>query len=182
MEKTNRKKDAETNQKKWNDIRKRINNKYELNDETSEDWKSAVSIFSERLQNFYINPIRTLTSGNTGEGFPIVTVQCALIETFAAFKKGKVYDRKVSEDGIYYKESGKLFVDFLESEQLFSKNFNGDNPKADKFYADVRCGLMHETKTKKDWIIRADALHYAKENPKRKKDITEETFIIKLDF
>jgi hypothetical protein len=139
---------------KWKEIRKRINGIYELNEETSGNWKEAVEIFSRRLQRFYINPINKLKKDIKGEGFPIVTVQCALIETFAAFKEGKVYDRSKEENGIYYKDSRQLFVYFLESEKLFLNNFSGNNPRADKFYADVRCGLMHETRSKKDWVIK----------------------------
>jgi hypothetical protein len=158
---------------KWIEIKERLDGKYELNDETKEDWKDAVNIFSRRLQRYYITPINELKKGITGEGFPIVTAQCALIETFAAFKWGKVYKYKVQEDEIYYGNSGGLFVDFLNSEPLFLNNFSGNNPKADKFYTDVRCGLMHETRTKKDWVIKADAIKYANKHSERKKDITD---------
>ena len=58
---------------KWIEIKERLDGKYELNDETKEDWKDAVNIFSRRLQRYYITPINELKKGITGEGFPIVT-------------------------------------------------------------------------------------------------------------
>jgi len=78
----------------------------------SEDWKEAVEIFSRRLRRHYINPFNKLKGGITGEGFVIVTAQCALRETFAAFREGKVYDRNKEENEIYYKDSRKLFAKF----------------------------------------------------------------------
>ncbi len=118
---------------------------------------------------------------NIGEGFPILTAQCALIETFAAYKKGKIFKSDLKEeDGIYYKGSRKLFIDFLESETLFKGNFGGDSkPSAEDFYSDVRCGLMHETRTKNNWIIHANVNNTSSINSSRKKEITETTFILK---
>lgn len=163
----------------WMNIRSSLNGQYELNANTLDNWNEAVEIFSERLQKFYITPINELKIKYEGQGFVIVTAQCALIETFAAFKEGKIYSDR-DEDEIYYKKSRKLFVDFLESETFFQGNFgSGNRPRAKTFYSDVRCGLLHETKTRLDWIIKADVGEYVKGFPQRK-DITRETFIIQL--
>ncbi len=197
MKRTGSKQDTKSKNKNWKDIRTHLDNKYELNNETEEYWKIAVNIFKERLQKYYFDPLKFLIESydkleteestekkkrkNTGEGFPIVTAQCALIETFAAYKNGKIFKSDLKEkDGIYYKGSRKLFIDFLESEPLFKGNFEGDaKPSAKDFYSDVRCGLMHETRTKNNWIIHANVNIFSKNNPKRKKEVTETTFILK---
>ena len=100
-----------------------------------------------------------------GEGFAIVTLQCALIEMFAAFKYGKIHNREKEEDGpsYEYKSSDQYFIKFLKSEPIFQNHFfiidgrgnkQGNTPfNAKDFYGSVRCGLMHEARTKKDWRI-----------------------------
>ncbi len=179
----------------WKEVRKELNKKcayYVYEDETSEYWDKAVEIFSERLEKFYIKPLYQLIKASKddessqsvdtnksekkleGQGFVIVTAQCALIETFAAFKEGKIYKDK-KEDEIYYYKSAELFKKFLESEELFQKNFGGnDKPSISDFYISVRCGLLHETRTKIKWVIKADVKNYLK-----KDIITEETFAAK---
>jgi hypothetical protein len=164
---------------KWREIRERVNDKndkYGLIDKTSvDDWNDAVAIFSRRLMRFYINPINKLIPGITGEGFIIVTAQCALIETFAAFKEGKVYNREKDENEIYYNASKDLFVKFLTKELIFEGIFHNNQDQincphsAERFYSKVRCGLMHEARTKDEWIIHKEEENYARNNPRYKK-------------
>jgi hypothetical protein len=162
----------------WEKIRKGLKNKKALDDETKNEWEKAINIFSERLDKFYISPIKELIDlpeKYGGQGFVIVTAQCALIETFAAFKNGKIYDENKEESEIYYYKSGKLFQEFLKSEDLFQKNFGGnDKPSVSDFYKSVRCGLLHETRTKVKWTIKADVKKYLKNDI-----ITEKTFAAK---
>ncbi len=156
---------------KWKELRNSLDDNYNF----SEDWKEAVEIFSRRLRRYYINPINKLKGGFTGEGFVIVTAQCALIETLAAFKEGKVYDRNKEENEIYYKDSRKLFVKFLTTESIFEGIFFNNNHQpncphnAEQFYSKVRCGLMHEARTKDEWIIHKEEENYARKNPRYKK-------------
>lgn len=115
-----------------------------------------------------------MKDGITGEGFVIVTAQCALIETFAAFKEGKVYDREQEENEIYYFNSRNLFVKFLTTESIFEGIFFNSNQincphSAEQFYSEVRCGLMHEARTKGKWIIHKNEENYARNNPRYKK-------------
>ncbi len=109
MEKTKREKNAKVyGIDKWKNVRNRLNGNYTLNSKTSNDWNEAVDIFSRRLKRFYINPINNLMPKIKGEGFIIVTAQCALRETFAAFKEGKIYNYDVNPDEIYYKHSRRF--------------------------------------------------------------------------
>ena len=189
----NKQPDSDRWLKDWKVVRKELNEKYSY-EENSKHWDQAVEIFSERLEKFYVKPLCLLikaSNGNEskqpvdtnkpekkleGQGFVIVTAQCALIETFAAFKEGKIY-KDSKEDEIYYYKSAKLFKEFLESEELFQINFGGnDKPSVSNFYSSVRCGLLHETRTKIKWVIKADVSSYLKGDT-----ITEKTFAAKTD-
>lgn len=148
----------------WLKTRRRLNGNYEIND----DWRTAVKLFERRIENRYFAPIDRLVKLKyfEGEGFPIVTLQCAMIETFAAFKKGVIHNPNYQEGtdpSFQYKRSDDLFIEFLLSEEIFKDNFfvevNGNKRSnqpfnAKNFYSNVRCGLMHETRIKKNWKIK----------------------------
>ncbi|MBP8192366.1 MAG: hypothetical protein KAX69_02095 [Chitinophagales bacterium] len=152
--------------KTWAKIRPKLKNSYGLNS----DWEEVIVLFKKRIDDFYFKPINSILKPNSmkGEGFAIVTLQCALIETFAAFKLGKIYNNKGSKNIPKYEywSSGRFFVDFLHTEHIFQDHFftidsNGvktiDYPyNAREFYERVRCGLMHEARTKDDWRITAN--------------------------
>ncbi len=131
----------------------------------SPNWNSAIKLFENRFRNKFINPLNRLFKADTksGEGFTIVMVQCALIETFAAFREGKYfrYDNVLSP--YEYKDSIELFIKFLTEIPEFNGVFylvNANGVKtantpfnSNDFYKKVRCGLMHETRTKGNWKI-----------------------------
>lgn len=138
--------------------------------DNKEVWDKAIDIFRDRLTKRYFETIDWIlekgekeeaNSKWKGEGFAIVTLQCALIETFAAFQKGEV--EKHNDDGYpgwcKQKDFGKTnFIDFLTTH--FGDTFTDDitsNPSkfsAEEFYYSVRCGLMHQTRTKGEWLIK----------------------------
>lgn len=155
--------------KTWIIIRQQLKNSYEYN----EVWENVISLFKKRIDDFYLTPIESILKPNSreGEGFAIVTLQCVLIETFAAFKLGKVYNYRGRKTNLSfeYSSSSEFFVEFLLSEDIFKNHFftidvNGEKTEnqpfnAKEFYERVRCALMHEARTKEDWRITA--------NPKR---------------
>lgn len=65
-----------------------------------------------------------------------------------------------------------MFVGFLESAPIFEGNFWVPGPggakvshvdfSAVEFYNDVRCGLMHEARTKNNWYINTNKAHEQK--------------------
>lgn len=150
----------------WRSIRENLNSNYEF----SQEWTKAIELFDKRIKLKYLNPIKKLIINNErkGEGFVIVTIQCALIETFGAFKEGLIYNHNKPKEGgleYEYKESGDLFVRFLNNEDVFKGIFFTEDKFGAKqlntpfsgvqFYSKVRCGLMHEARTKGDWHINA---------------------------
>ena len=167
---------------RWKEIRLHLNKNYNY----SENWKKAVEIFQKRIEDKYLKPIEKIIKPNLrkGEGFTVVTVQCALIETFAAFREGQIFNHNKPEEGgitYEYKDSRELFVNFLNSAKIFEKIFFNEiagvkqqnTPfSGESFYSNVRCGLMHEAKTKKTWHINAtkddnpDDEYFIKQKPK----------------
>jgi hypothetical protein len=150
----------------WTVIRSKLKDSYDYN----LIWEKVIKLFKQRIDDFYFNPIASILKPNSkkGEGFAIVTLQCALIETFAAFKLGKVYNnRKKNTDPNYeYSSSSIFFISFLLSEDIFEGHFFTIDSKGNKldnqpynakeFYERVRCALMHEARTKEDWRITAN--------------------------
>ncbi len=149
----------------WNKVRTDLGKSYELNAQ----WKKAIKLFQTRLERKYFNPLQDIIDKKSlkGEGFSILTVQCSVIEALAAFRKGYVfnYRRTFASPTYEYSGSKDLYVNFLRTASIFKNNFfsigeNGDivadTPfNAEQFYSDVRCGLLHEARTKGRWIINA---------------------------
>ena len=124
-------------------------------------WKKAAEdYFEARLASRYFTPIKTLQQKGSqrGEGFSIVAVQCSLIEFLEATSQGKSYRHRRDGDpplGEYeYSNSGSIFESFLMNRTPFNREFTSQQLAHD-FYVSVRCGVLHEARTKNDWVIRA---------------------------
>lgn len=111
-----------------------------------------------RLNRLYFDPIHHLTrepgERGQGEGFAILTIQCSVLEFLAALRKGWSFRHGHKHQGRdnYYGNSKLLYTTFLREEEPFSGSFTTQD-KADDFYTDVRCGLVHEGQTKNSWRI-----------------------------
>lgn len=153
----------------WKKLRKTLNGSFSM----SNQWEVAIDIYNMRFQERYFTPIQNLLTGldstdkNKGEGFSILTILCSLIESYAAFRVGKIFKLNANaNDPIYYGSSKTIFTQFLVSEdaKIFEDNFYTRNNSgiqkntpfnADDFYKDVRCSLIHEARTKGHWTINA---------------------------
>jgi hypothetical protein len=162
----------------WKLIREKVKN----NNEYNSDWNKAIDLFETRLNRKFFNPLGELIKQKKqkGEGFTIVTTQCALVESLASFRKGQIFNHQKNKNSpiFEYNSSGNMFVEFLQTDEIFENNFwtieNGKKKEnfpfsADRFYSDVRCGLMHEARTKNEWFI----------NTTKKKITTAKIFIVK---
>jgi hypothetical protein len=122
-----------------------------------EHWKQAfVEFFQTRLDLRYLNPIKVLQEHGTfqGEGFSILAIQCTLVEFLESTVQGTKYRhlRRGETLGPYeYSSSRDVFVGFLVKRDPFANEFN--DPVAREFYAAVRCGLVHEARTKDGWRV-----------------------------
>jgi hypothetical protein len=123
-------------------------------------WEKAYTdYFYARLWHRYIKPIEILqSSGSTaGEGFSIVVIQCSLIEFLESTIQGisYVYSRNGNPPvGRYeYSNSGAIFESFLTNRPPFNREFGPQ--ESHDFYVSVRCGVLHEARTKNGWTILA---------------------------
>jgi hypothetical protein len=151
--------------KTWATIRANLSLTYDYD----QYWEEGIILFKKRFKRKFFNPIQKVIDNKIlmGEGFTIVTIQCSLIEAFAAFRLGKIFNHHTTNTSppYEYSKSRQMFTGFLRSAKLFENHFWIVNAKkkvvidqpysALKFYSEVRCGLMHEARTKGNWIINA---------------------------
>jgi hypothetical protein len=119
-------------------------------------WTEAFKdFFKMRLESRYFEPIRAIEAikKDAGEGFAIVALHCSLIEFLASTLEGKKYVHNNNPGTYEYNKSGIMFTDFLNKNEPFKSMFSNID-HADKFYQSVRCGLLHEARTKERWKIR----------------------------
>jgi hypothetical protein len=123
--------------------------------------KAANDYFDARLVSRYLTPIETLQQSGSqrGEGFSIVAVQCSLIEFLESTVQGTSYRYVPRRKGVpplgqyEYSSSGDIFVSFLVNRPPFKNDYTEDIAR--DFYESVRCGLLHEARTKNGWTILA---------------------------
>jgi hypothetical protein len=121
-------------------------------------WDEAYTdYYKQRLNLRYLHPIKIMQEHGTfvGEGFAIAAVQCSLIEFLESTEQGTNYVRGKPGNHEYWR-SEEVFVSFLTERRPFKGVFNKD--QAADFYANVRCGLLHEARTKNGWRIWGHAL------------------------
>lgn len=124
---------------------------------SADRWQEAFDqFFLTRLNLRYFNPIKILQENGTfiGEGFSILAIQCTLIEFLESTVQGIKYRhlQKGEELGQHeYSSSREVFISFLCNRKPFAQEFN--QSIAVDFYAGVRCGLLHEARTKNQWRI-----------------------------
>lgn len=136
----------------WRDFRDKFNLPA---NRCPEIWARAFDeYFYPRLDTRYLQPIEAIMGINRaeGEGFSIMAIYCTLVEFLESTVLGKNYDYKASvETEIVYPKSESIFISFLENRPPFSGKFNDGLAK--DFYLKIRCGLLHEAKTKGGWRI-----------------------------
>ncbi|MBI4380326.1 MAG: hypothetical protein HY574_03955 [candidate division NC10 bacterium] len=124
-------------------------------------WQRAFQeYFRDRLDLRYLNPIRILQEHGTfqGEGFSILAIQSTLIEFLESTVQGVNYRylRPGEKLGPYeYSSSSEVFASFLRNRHPFARDF--DEALAREFYREIRCGLLHEARTKGEWKVWAEA-------------------------
>lgn len=145
----------------WKDIKEKLetpNNKL---------WGLAAHFFEERIKTRYLDPIHAIQKlcKKNGEGFAMVNLQCSLIETFECFINGWLFyfddecnECKRGKNRIYWKNAYEEEIN-KNNKEIFISFFNRFNNQfkidGEDFYTNVRCGLLHETQTKGNWVIRA---------------------------
>ena len=108
-------------------------------DSEEEIWEEAIKVFTDRINSRIIYGIDKLIVNKSREemlkyGFSIMILQCSLIDTFAKFRYGS-------------NRQTKRFKKFLEEYLLSDFNYEEKEKVANKFYEDIRCGLVHSGST-----------------------------------
>jgi hypothetical protein len=128
-----------------------------LIDGEADGWSEAFDDFlMQRIQLRYLDPIDKVdgASDGRGEGFAIVALLCSLIEFLESALQGRTYRSGQNPDPIRYynnAECADIFKSFLRERHPFNEYF--DNGKAEIFYNDLRCGLLHDAQTRSGWLI-----------------------------
>lgn len=93
----------------------------------------------QRLLERYILPLESVPK-ESKNGFTMMAVCSLLIETYMCFRRGRDDSRNCG---------GELFEIFFLTEPQFTEMRNHGRA----FYANVRCGLLHQAETKAGWKI-----------------------------
>jgi len=117
----------------------------------------ARDYFRDRLESRYLKPIDAIRASNAqkGEGFAVVAIQCSLVEFLESCYQGKNYRWRAPTTATEYGNSGEMFVSFLTKRAPFGARFDEDLAK--DFYDAVRNGVLHEARTKRNWLIWASS-------------------------
>jgi len=108
-----------------------------LSSSTEDEWQKAIDIFEDRVRGRFLEPIFRIEKYNYA-GFAVLALDCLLIETLQQFREG--VPRTPS------RQSETFFVRFL-TETSFGSYFTKE--MAEKFYTQIRCGILHQAETKK---------------------------------
>lgn len=103
----------------------------------TEDWDWALRILDDRIIGRYLNPIFSLMENINQNGFAIMALNCFLVETFYQFERG-----------IYETEPGKNRIRYVEFLDRAMPGVFPSKKSREKFYTDIRCGILHSAQTK----------------------------------
>ena len=102
------------------------------------DLEKAIEFFRDRIQSRYLDQIHMLNNAGEGvisNGFASMAICCLLIDTFYQFEHGLA---KTVQNEVNYTEFLRTYLgDVFDTQE-----------KADRFYTDIRCGILHSAQTK----------------------------------
>lgn len=101
------------------------------------DWNKAIDIVKDRIEGRFIRWIDPLLPKEFS-GFAIIALDCLLLETLYGF-----------HNGASTLDTGTAYTAILTAPP-----FSFDEDLAKKFYKNVRNGVLHDTETRKGWVIR----------------------------
>lgn len=131
---------------------------------TRQLWASAYRRFyRRRIDTRYLEPIASIERHDRqlGEGFSTVALFCTLVEYLESCERGDNFryvgrsKTPLAAHEYSERQATTYFKDFLRSRPPFSALVPPG--LVDSFYQDVRCGLLHEARTKGGWILSSKA-------------------------
>lgn len=136
--------------KQWMALKKRLQSK-----PSPRLWDSAFRRFYRmRIDTRYLDPIASVQRHDThrGEGFAIAALFCSLIEFLESCERGDNFHYiggkgdTLQPNEYDQRQASAYFKDFLKTRKPFDTLI--PSALVDSFYRDVRCGLLHEARTK----------------------------------
>jgi hypothetical protein len=107
-------------------------------------WGRAIAVIQNRIQTRFLDSASHLRA-NRYAGFAILALDCLLIETIEAFRRGK----RARNPG----ESRTACIRLLTSSEHFRQFF--DDARASDFFGRVRNGLLHDGETRDGWLVKS---------------------------
>jgi hypothetical protein len=107
--------------------------------EEAHDSREIARLISRRFTERYLAP--TLASCNVKHGFSSMAIGCLMVEALESFRQGWPDTKNKSQ---------QAFCSFFEAHDEFAA-FRGH---AERFWKDVRCGILHQAETRGGWRIR----------------------------
>jgi hypothetical protein len=141
--------------KQWMALKKRLQS-----NPTQRLWDSAFHRFYRtRIDTRYLHPIASIQQDDTqrGEGFAIAALFCTLIEFLESCERGDNFrfigrtGAKLQPNEYNERQASSYFKGFLRTRKPFNTLI--PSTLVDSFYQNVRCGLLHEARTKGGWVI-----------------------------
>lgn len=114
-----------------------------LDKNKTNDWPKAVKIVRDRLHGRFLR-FADKSLKDVYSGFVVFSIDCLLAETIQQFIEGRESSEKPRN----------VFKRFLERPR-FQPYFATEKVRQD-FWADIRCGLLHQAEAKKQWLVRRD--------------------------
>src|SRR5947209_6806054 len=105
------------------------------------DWEMAAEIVRDRLVGRFLHFASNCLK-EKDSGFVVLAIDCLLIETIQQFRDGVTKGRG---------KSGEMVKRFLEGTR-FQPEFDAEARQ--RFFEDIRCGLLHQAEAKRMWLIR----------------------------
>ncbi len=106
---------------------------------SQKDKREIAVLISRRFTERFLAP--TLSRRNVKHGFTSMAVGCLMVEALESFRQGWANTR----------DKGKApFCSFFDAHPEFSE-FHGH---AERFWKDVRCGILHQAETYGGWTLR----------------------------
>ena len=103
--------------------------------------KSLIFVIFHRLNNRYVLPLNEIPDRKRS-GFLTMAAACLMIEAFQSFREGREYTKD--------KGAGKeCFQNFFSSNKAFRELI----PYSDRFYSNIRCGILHQAETYENWLL-----------------------------
>jgi len=117
-----------------------VNDWKKLSFATEEDWQKAIEIVDDRIHGRFIRWVDGLIDSEFA-GFASTALDCLLLETYYGFRAGAST-----------RDTQKVYRTVLTAPP-----FCFSDALAKAFYENVRNGIIHDTETRKGWIIRMEA-------------------------